>query len=76
MKKRKPIVVWAARGTAQPSHVCFYKSKPILDCVWWTESKKGDFIISECPAMLKKVTGFSLKPGECKRVVIEIKVVK
>ena len=74
MKKRKPVVVWAARG--KTNIVTLYDHKPSMNGGEWIESKSSDFIDALCVEMLENVTGFSLKPGECKRVVISITVVK
>lgn len=42
---------------------------------FYADGKRCFLIEDFCPEEFERITGFSLKPGECKRVTIEIKIV-
>jgi len=75
-QKRKAKKVWFARNvislyTRNPDYRMYHK-KPRLYENGFYESANAQF----CAEQVEAVTGFKLKPGECKRVRIRIEEVK
>ena len=77
----KPKKVWLSRGKSiQDGQFALYE-------LWTTKPRKSDreiftssgkrcrSIDEFCQLEFESITGFSLSPGECKRVTIEIKMV-
>lgn len=76
MSKRKGKAVWLARNvvsvySGNPDYRLYHR-KPQLYESGFYESANAAF----CAIDLEKVTGFKLKPGECKRVRIKIEECK
>lgn len=75
-RKPKPRVVWLARD--EFSEYSVFLSKPYLE-PWgwghvWVSPDNPEYQF--CSDTFERVTGFSLKPGTCKRVRIRIEEVK
>ena len=77
------------RNMSQPKKLWLSRDEfvSVAPCVLWTtEPRKNVFgvfcstgkwcrlIDDFCPKLFESITGFSLSPGECKRVTLEIKL--
>lgn len=72
----KGIRVYLSRDTAEGDWYSMFSKKPQLMQGWWKPSGDSFRRIDHfCPEDFERITRYKLKPGECKRVRINIEEV-